>query len=478
MSNPRERRNSSETEVYSIELNCNTNEDQNETPTGENEADTGTRRSTPQPILDAWKEECSNITLRRVHDAWLGLENVVTAAKHAIKQCTGRLKDSLWFQHFYGPIIVALAIASTAIFTLWPLHNSVLYPEYWYEILGPIVIFRFCVSGPLTVTNIYSVMKVDVLLTWNQYIKLFVGLTLEFVVPYVGIHIIWVDLLQYNHPMPFVGQISNILSLFITAIRLWFMFPAELRKKNNPYRKQIFSYLMLTPAWIIIVFEFIILKKLFKAFPLEFQWCISLVLPAVQEFNIWAWNKLLYKAAGGNTQSATISGISFIGSFHMLMVITLLDSEFEPITEYLIMICECIPEIWSTIKIIKLHKQGRHMNDEKNKEVECLVLEEFLTFGVPIVYCTSFLLAYFGPNATILGHVYTDMWAYEKVDDPVDKLTNVMTFVFIDVVQVMILGLTLYHFCKLNVYEECVCLLGRYGPLICLNISSTICTVR
>ena len=118
------------------------------------------------------------------------------------------------------------------------------------------------------------------------------------------------------------------------------------------------------------------------------------------------------------------------------------------------------------------------MNDEKNKEVECMVLEEVLELAVPLVYCTSFLIAYFGPNATLLGNVFNDFWQFEKVHSLIDKLTNVSTFFFIDVVQGILLQLTLYHFCNLNLYEVYIQLLRQYGVLICLKICGYISLVR
>ena len=118
MSNSRKHSTSSQIEVYSVELDCNTNGCHNETPTGNDESDTETAKNKPKAIIEAWADECSNKTQESMQDAWLKMENIGTSAKNTMNQCFGRMKESLWFQHFYGPIIVALAIASTTIFTL------------------------------------------------------------------------------------------------------------------------------------------------------------------------------------------------------------------------------------------------------------------------------------------------------------------------------------------------------------------------
>ena len=478
MDNTRDHSNISQTEVFSIELNSNPNGDRNDIPLGVDGTPTGRDRSTSQSIPEAWMEENLNSTDGRVHDIWLKGENAVTATEHAINQLVARVKDSLWFQHFYGPIIIALAIASTTICTLWPQHNAILKPEYWYEILGPSAVIGCCVGAPFTIIYIYTVMEVDVLCTWNAYWKLVLGSFFGFTIPYVFLHIIWVNVMDLRHPMPFSAALCHYIAHVPFAIALWFCFPEELRMNNNPLRKQILGLMMLFPITVIVQLGYANLSALFNVIPIEFQWCIALFLPMVKEANTWIYTKVACKAAGGNTLPAKLAGVCGGGAGHMMVLIVLLDSKFEPLTEYLIMICDCIPNVASGMKIIKLHKQGRNMEEQKNTEVKCLVLEEFLEVAVQIAYSTSFILAYYGPNATLLGGVYTDLWQHEKVHSLGDKLSNVGTFFLIDVVQLIICGYTMYRFCELNMYETYMWLSYRYGPLICLTLSVCIYLVR
>ena len=80
--------------------------------------------------------------------------------------------------------------------------------------------------------------------------------TFGFVIPYVLIHIIWVGILDYRNPMPFVGQTCTVTSMFTEAVTIWFLFPEELRKSNHPFRKQIVAYMMRYPVGIIIGLEY------------------------------------------------------------------------------------------------------------------------------------------------------------------------------------------------------------------------------
>ena len=136
MSNISERSSSSQIEVYSIELDCNPTNSHNDTPTGDDGVQTEIVRRTSGATIEAWTEENSNETRVRVHDVWLAWKTAITTTNQAMHQWVTMLKDSSWFRHLYGPIIVALATASSTIVTLWPQHNSILKPEYWYEVLG------------------------------------------------------------------------------------------------------------------------------------------------------------------------------------------------------------------------------------------------------------------------------------------------------------------------------------------------------
>ena len=56
-------------------------------------------------------------------------------------------------------------------------------------------------------------------------------------------------------------------------------------------------------------------------------------------------------------------------------------------------------------------------NPEQNPALFCLTLKEFMELSIPAVYCASFLMAYYGPNAEVLGNVKNDYWQFEKVEN-------------------------------------------------------------
>ena len=76
-------------------------------------------------------------------------------------------------------------------------------------------------------------------------------------------------------------------------------------------------------------------------------------------------------------------------------------------------------------RIMKLKKNPNSGNKEKlHNEIFALILGESLEIIIPIAYLICFVIAYFGPNAEILGNVRNDYWQFKSVDDIVIPIQN------------------------------------------------------
>ena len=63
-------------------------------------------------------------------------------------------------------------------------------------------------------------------------------------------------------------------------------------------------------------------------------------------------------------------------------------------------------------------------------------------------------MAYYGPNADILGSIKLKIWHYETVIENIEKFVlNLLSLFFIDVISFAVNGILIWHFCKLNVLE-------------------------
>ena len=103
-----------------------------------------------------------------------------------------------------------------------------------------------------------------------------------------------------------------------------------------------------------------------------------------------------------------------------------------------------------------------------------LALKEFLEVLIPGIYFLSFMAAYYGPNAEIIGNVRNDYWAYEKVDDLGQKLNTIVIFFVIDAIRGLIFGLVLWNFSRSNLYAAYCYIIQYYGIYILLRSSFSI----
>ena len=84
-------------------------------------------------------------------------------------------------------------------------------------------------------------------------------------------------------------------------------------------------------------------------------------------------------------------------------------------------------------------------------QVDELILSERQSLHA-FTYLTLIIMAYYGPNAEILGNIKLRIWQFQNpITDIYVYLYNVGLWLSIDVLSVIINGILLWHFCKINV---------------------------
>ena len=411
--------------------------------------------------------------------------NSITKVKDA-KTCKGIFVD--WLIHFidesstfYGIcgiiLIILLSVAASTIITLCPQHDIILNPEYWYEPLPPIIIGYFAISTGNIIIDCWTVMKIDLIMTWTAYFELFCLTSLGFLTPYSSIYLVWVHFLRYRYPMPFIGQICLAVGYICKCVSLWFIFPRHLRH-NQMFRKRLLAYLSLFPLYFIIGIGYTQISSLVFMVPDTLQWTLGICLPIFKKFNTWISIKVAFKAAGSNDVSAKLAMICSIGSIHAFSVSLLLGSKITFANACLIAMIDCIPNIFCCAKLLKPNQIDTKMDNSSNNEaLKCLILTEMLKTIIPIIYVFSFLIAYFGPNANVLGNVQNDYWQYEKVDDVSEKFSRIGMFFIFDVGRVIIFSALIWRYCKFDIYGTYCNIIRHYGVLIFFYITGCLSVV-
>ena len=385
------------------------------------------------------------------------------------------VEKSLILQGVCGLLIPFIATLYSLTVVAWPQHNVITHPEYWYEAMGPVIVGNYLVTVTAGLLDCRMIMKVDFILSKKAFLKMFFVNVLGFAIPYISIHILWVHMLDFNHPMPFIGQLCWLIGFISRGIQFWFLFPTTLRVDDKIFRKRILAYLSFYPTSVIMALGYNQMTSLFVHVPLHFQWLIGIFIPILKEFNTW-WNtKIAFKASGNHDVDSRIVMIIYVLSVHSLSL-TLLLPNVSSLTAFLLIVFESIPSLWSYIKIIKRHRQkcNTECSGQLDEILKCLVVDEYFELLIPFVYCASFVLAYFGPNSEVLGNVRNDYWQYEKVENLPEKLANVTTFAVIITARGLVFCSGLWIVCKINMLRIYCYVVFHYGIFILLYITATL----
>ena len=82
-----------------------------------------------------------------------------------------------------------------------------------------------------------------------------------------------------------------------------------------------------------------------------------------------------------------------------------------------------------------------------------LVLNERKSF-MSLTYIAVILMAYFGPNAKILGNIQLTIWQFQQpIDDIQTYVMNISLLLAADFLSFIINGVLLWYYCSINVLE-------------------------
>ena len=87
-------------------------------------------------------------------------------------------------------------------------------------------------------------------------------------------------------------------------------------------------------------------------------------------------------------------------------------------------------------------------------EIDGLILTERIEFFVPMTYMAMLLMAYYGPNADILGNVKMKMWHFQTpITDINEFVLTLSSMIAIDFFSFVINALLLWKFCNVNAFK-------------------------
>ena len=314
-------------------------------------------------------------------------------------------------------------------------------------------------------------------------IRAYLSAVVTFQITYITFYLLWTSGLGFNHPMPF-NMCSAYSSCIPFLITLWYNFPKE-ERRNEKGRIRIFAF-MLYIAWHwCFAFQYSILAILFEKIPSSFQWILVIILPLQRELNIFVVYKLYKKFSHADDLVMKSFLNIHINAGHSLFLVIKIGSMATDVTTYLILGVEFLINLYSCYKISKLHKtkvtvlhEIGKLKSKKEEEVQMLVVCEMMEILVPLVYLSTFVIAYYGPNANILGNIRNGYWQYIAVKDVEKLIANVFKMFLIDLCSILIGGIFLWKFCRVNLMLECCRTMDSYWKIISIYVGTETAKVK
>ena len=121
-------------------------------------------------------------------------------------------------------------------------------------------------------------------------------------------------------------------------------------------------------------------------------------------------------------------------------------------------------------------EENHQLHNKKDQLLMKLLINEITEFLTPIMFLIAFIIAYCGPNATIIGNVQNDYWQYHKVERLSSYIFGILISTAIDLSSAAISLIIFHGFSKINCWtffqEKIVKLLNIMAVNILLGVTA------
>ena len=125
--------------------------------------------------------------------------------------------------------------------------------------------------------------------------------------------------------------------------------------------------------------------------------------------------KCLLKIALGPDVSVELVAHNLAVSYHMIFISVCVGGLATDITLYTLIATDFIINAYFVVITWRAKKNCTKKNLQKLiKSVQILVLAESLEIVIPLAYLLCFVIAFYGPNADILGNIKNGYWQYQE----------------------------------------------------------------
>ena len=367
---------------------------------------------------------------------------------------------SIW-NGLYSILSMAIGVVYTFIITMIPYHNQVEDSNFWYDHAMLLTIFplMFTIDAIL---QCYYCFKAKYMVSLSTLFRIFIPSALLGLIPYCAAVFIWTTYFGYNLPIPFTAIVLN-LGVVTFTIMLWKEISSHNMKSGD--RKRIIWFLLsLVYLALVTAPSYVVGMTIMQSeLPSELQWIMALILPIIRHLNRIAGETIILRAKPDDVRMMQFQLHMYVQFSHEFFVALSL-SDLQLSTVYAILGAEFILHLYSCYKIITMFKKVGQASSfsfeerENKSEIEAMLSElacdDTSLVLVPVCYLATFISAYYGPNASILGNIGNNYWNFVAIEDVSDVISTTMQMAGIDFGILLTTWLTLWIFCRIDVFRE------------------------
>ena len=391
--------------------------------------------------------------------------------------------DVLNADNFQFLVVVAICILSFLSMVLIPYHNVILFPFYWYEAIPIGVLGAIPCGFGVSVFHIKMLLEYQDITRPIILLKVFLLFAIFYALSHVVAHLSWSFGLGYNSPIPFSLGIDVTFSSFTSVAVMWYALQQNIKVKYQDRYKAFIHYLLLASA-IPVVAPMIIesLNEISTATGINLKWIIAVLLLFMKmKSNSWMVKFLTKFALPTKLNQAKSLVTVENGVMFKSIILILIGSKTDVVTGYCFQGISMIMLMRSIRNIVHLHqsKCKCHLNHDASKKrtqelLTTLMLNETLDLFTTIAYVLCTTVAYYGPNAEIIGNIQNNYWQYHIIESFPDFLTSMGYSLLIDVSAGVITLIILWYYCRINGLLFFMDKIGQYAPSLALCITREI----
>ena len=381
----------------------------------------------------------------------------------------------------YALVVLGVSMFGLSLLILLPRQNMVFYPSYWYEtatiylFLIPLTWTLDQAMSCLIYTNNLSCISFRIFLIYNLVVLI------AFVGTYGLCYYIWVDYFQFNPPMPNLFVNLLFTTWIASLVALCYLHPSE-QRSNMIVRKKLRVYYLYS-IWFSLILGAIQIECISELYssliPEQLEWTMAIVVPACRKMNHRILLRFVAKMDETDKEMANVLLTSTLSTYFTTFISVRLASA-NTITVYCVLLVELFLHLIMSIRVVRL--QTRVQSDETQaviltKVIKSFVLDivlvEAIEAIIPILYAVGLEMIFRGPNKSLFADSFaTALQLQENYND--DDITHLFDVLFqmigIDLVSIVISGLLLWKFGKINMINEFCYLMKNYWFILTIKV--------